>query len=126
MSRSADRSDAEPIHHLALPTHWEAAQADGVYAVSTRGRSLADEGFIHAADRHQVEGVANRYYADLDHLVLLTIDPELVGAEVRWEPAVDGADEHFPHVYGPLPVAAVIAASDWHRSPPSPWQLPNG
>ena len=43
------------------------------------------------------------FYADLDDLVLLTIDPD--GLDVRDERV---GDDVFPHIYGPLPIKAVI------------------
>ena len=76
--------------------------------VSTRGRSLADEGFIHAAYERQVEDVLNRYYADVDEVVLLVIDRGTVGAPVLDESV---AGEQFLHIYGALPVAAVVDAA---------------
>ncbi|MEM9042862.1 MAG: DUF952 domain-containing protein [Actinomycetota bacterium] len=106
----------EPIFHLALPDDWAAAFDLGEYRMSTRGRTLDDEGFIHASTRLQVEATANRFYADLDQLVLLTIDPLAVPHEIRWEPPAPDLDELFPHIYGPLPIAAVVAATYWLRS----------
>ena len=41
------------IFHLAEPQAWTDAQANGAYAVSTRGRTLAEEGFIHCSDEAQ-------------------------------------------------------------------------
>jgi uncharacterized protein (DUF952 family) len=108
-------SEPSTIHHLALPEDWAAAFATGEYRVSTRGRSLDEIGFIHCASADQVEGVANRFYADVDELVLLTIDPSRAPAELRWEPPAPGVEERFPHLYGPLPVAAVRAHRLWLR-----------
>jgi uncharacterized protein (DUF952 family) len=47
--------------------------------------------------------------------VLLRCDPALVGAPVRWEPGVptDPAAMLFPHLYGPLPVAAVTSVTPY-------------
>ena len=116
---------ANRLFHAALPDEWAASQAAGVYECSTRGRTLAEEGFIHASYENQVEGVANRFYADIDELILLEIDRELVDVEVVDEsPTGDPADEHFPHIYGPLSVSAVVAATPWHRDAGRPWQLP--
>jgi uncharacterized protein (DUF952 family) len=98
---------AEPLYHIALRTDWEAAQPAGRYEVSTRGVSLAAEGFIHCSLRHQVRGIAEACYADLDDLVLLVIDPASLGVPVRYEPAVPGG-EAYPHIYGALPVHAVV------------------
>ena len=94
------------IYHIATRADWARAQRDGEYATSTIGRSLADEGFIHASQASQVADVANRFYRGVpDELVLLVIDPGLLDAPVRLEPA---GDEFFPHIYGPIQPSAVI------------------
>ncbi|GLY81535.1 DUF952 domain-containing protein [Actinoallomurus iriomotensis] len=93
------------IFHIAERTDWEAArESGGPYEISTRGQTLADVGFIHASrDEEQVRKVQRAFYADLDDLLLLTIDPE--GLDVRHEAV---GDDVFPHIYGPLPIEAVI------------------
>jgi uncharacterized protein (DUF952 family) len=93
------------IFHIAERRDWDAAQAKGgPYDVSTRGQNLADVGFIHASrDEEQARTVQRAFYEDLDDLVLLTIDP--TNLDVRHEPV---GDDVFPHVYGPIPLAAVI------------------
>ncbi|MFF5207529.1 DUF952 domain-containing protein [Streptosporangium sp. NPDC000396] len=98
------------VLHLALAADWEHAQAAGQYRISTLGRTLEEEGFIHAcADLAQLHGVFQRFYRDVtDPLVLLTIDP--AGLDVRLEVPGDSA-EAFPHIYQPLPVTAVISAT---------------
>jgi glutathione S-transferase len=113
----------EPIFHLALPDDWAAAFATGEYRMSTRGATLDDEGFIHCSTRAQLQDTANRFYADLDQLVVLTIDPELVLSPIVFEPPAPGLDVLFPHIYGPLPVAAVNHATTWLRSPGTAWIL---
>ena len=106
----------EPIYHLALPEDWAAAFVDGEYRTSTRGATLDEVGFVHASTRAQAESTANRFYADVDQLVLLTIDPDLLAHEIRWEPPTPDADEMFPHVYGPIPVGAVVSATFWTKA----------
>jgi uncharacterized protein (DUF952 family) len=91
------------LFHLTEAATWEAARAAGEYRQSTRGVTLEQQGFIHCGLRHQVRPVAERIYADAEDLVLLTIDPE--GLPVRFEPA---EGEEFPHIYGPVPVDAVV------------------
>jgi uncharacterized protein (DUF952 family) len=99
----------EHIFHLARETDWAAARAAGEYLVSTLGRTLAQEGFVHASRRHQVAGVHAAFYRGLDEpLLLLEVDPARLRAEVRLE-VPPGAAEAFPHVYGPLDVGAVVA-----------------
>ncbi|MCR1781766.1 DUF952 domain-containing protein [Nocardioides carbamazepini] len=100
-----------PIFHLALLHDWEVAQRAGSYTVSTRGRSLADVGFIHASRADQWTGVRDRFYADVtEPMVLLQIDPALLDVPVVEEAAEPGSDVTFPHIYGPLPVGAVVKA----------------
>jgi uncharacterized protein (DUF952 family) len=105
------------IYHVALQREWEAAEPEGRYAVSSVGRSLADEGFIHASHRHQVDGVLERFYGEVtEPLVLLHIEPAGLGCEVI-EEAPAGATERFPHIYGPIPVDAVVAVTPVRRAP---------
>jgi glutathione S-transferase len=63
-----------PIFHLALPGDWQAALRTGRYEISTRGRTLAEEGFVHCSFEHQVAGTAERFYADADGLILFRLD----------------------------------------------------
>jgi uncharacterized protein (DUF952 family) len=96
------------IFHIATAADWAEAQVTGSYTTSTRGRTLAQEGFIHASRGDQWQGVRERYYADVgEPLVLLSIDPDLLGSPVV-EEAVPGTDETFPHVYGPIDIGAVL------------------
>ena len=111
--RSAGRSPAW-LYHLALRAEWNTARSTGSYQRSTRGQSLEEVGFIHLSSAHQVEVTAQRFYADVPpgELLLLTIDPArlaVAGLEVRLELA-PGTGELFPHLYGPLPLEAVLLA----------------
>ena len=114
----------QPIFHIALPTDWAAAFADGDYRMSTRGMTLDDVGFIHCSTRQQIEATANRFYGDIDQLVLLVIDPVAVPSDILWEPPTPDVEELFPHIYGPLPIAAVNAARFWMRETPT-WSVPD-
>ena len=78
-----ERSAANHIHHLALAPEWHSAlSGDRQYRRSSIDRTL-DE--------------------------LLAIEPALIDAEIRHE-NTSGGTELFPHVYGPIPVEAVVAA----------------
>ena len=89
------------IYHIAEAADWERARRDGRYTTSTRGRTLAEEGFIHASTAAQVDQVADAFYRDAPDLVLLVIDTERVGspspvrARARPGPAVS------PHLRSP-------------------------
>ena len=106
------------LYHLALSDDWQAARsADADYRISTRGRTLAEVGFIHLSLAHQVGATVGRFYGDLPAgaVKLLVIDParlQEAGLSVRHEPA-PGTGELFPHLYGPLPLAAVVRSEAW-------------
>ena len=95
------------IYHIAAAADWEQAQRDGQYTMSTRGRTLAEEGFIHASTAEQVPLVAAAYYRDAPDLVLLVIDTERVGSPIRYE-QVPGQPDPYPHIYGPLNLDAIL------------------
>jgi uncharacterized protein (DUF952 family) len=101
------------IFHIALASEWEEATATGEYRTSTLGASLAEAGFIHACRADQVERVTTTHYAGVRKpLVRLDIDTDKLTSPWRDEHA---GDDTYPHIYGPLNVAAVTAVRQWHR-----------
>ncbi len=108
------------LFHIATVADWEAARASGGYTTSTRDRTLAEEGFIHAARADQWQGVRDRYYADArEPLVLLEIDSDLLTAPVV-EEHPPGTDETFPHIYGAIEPGAVLRAIPLGTTPNAP------
>jgi uncharacterized protein (DUF952 family) len=53
--------------------------------------------------------VANQRFRGRQDLVLLHIDPRHLDAVVRYE-NLEGGQQQFPHVYGPVPLSAVVHA----------------
>ena len=102
------------IYHIASAADWEQARRDGEYTTSTRGVSLAEQGFIHASTAPQVAPVANAFYGDDQDLVVLVIDTRRLGPELRYE-AVPGWGDPFPHIYGPLNIDAVVTTRPLDR-----------
>lgn len=101
--------DEALIHHVALPEDWAKAKEAGTYRRSTRGRSLEEEGFIHCAYPDQIDGVLQRFYADIaGPLLRLDIDPARLASPVVAEPPAPGLTELFPHIYGPIDLDAVV------------------
>jgi uncharacterized protein (DUF952 family) len=119
----------DPIFHVAERGHWDEAVGVGWYTRSTRGKSLAEVGFVHCSRLDQVLRVADAVFGDCtDDLVLLEIDPSAVGAEVRFEPAdrAHPGSEVFPHVYGAVPVGAVVSVRPFGRAGSGRFVLPDG
>lgn len=109
---------AELLHLTERPL-WEAARGTGTYEMSTRGRTLHEEGFIHCSLPHQLAGVAEMLYgagsgagAGDQDLVVLVIDAERLHVPVRYESLEPGGEE-FPHIYGPVPAGAVVEVRPW-------------
>jgi uncharacterized protein (DUF952 family) len=100
------------IYHVATVADWEAAQASGAYTTSTYGVTLEQEGYLHASRADQWEAVRERFYAEVtEPLVLLEIDTDLLDVPLVEEPPAPGVTETFPHIYGPLRPAAVVAVT---------------
>ena len=98
------------IYHIATAADWEQARRDGEYSTSTIGKTLADEGFLHASQASQVTDIANRYYRGVaDDLLVLVIDPDRVRARIR-----------YGHVPAPTSRTRISTA----RSTPTPWSPP--
>ena len=95
------------IFHLTEPERWQRSLAEGVHTGSSRGIELADEGFIHCSTDAQWSATRERYYADVDPVLLLHIDETRLGTPVVHE-QLGAAREPFPHVYGPIPLDAVV------------------
>jgi uncharacterized protein (DUF952 family) len=96
------------IFHIVSVEAWGAALG------SYRPESLTTEGFIHFSYAEQVAATANRYYLEVDGLQVLEVDPGLLGTELRVEPS-PATGELFPHLYGPLPVSAVVTVHPLRR-----------
>ena len=96
------------IFHIAFESDWNEPRHTGTYRVSTRDVRLDDVGFIHAGFEHQVARVGSVLYRDVaESLVVLVIDIDRLDVPVIVE-NLDGGDEAFPHIYGPLPTRAVV------------------
>jgi len=97
--------------HMCSADQWKSALADG----ELRPDSLTSNGFVHLSTLEQVHLTANRLYTGRTDLVLLRIDPARLSSPVRWEPGVatDPAAMVFPHLYGALPVTAVISVTSF-------------
>ena len=89
------------VYHLTSESLW---QASGQTYLPP---DYEQEGFIHLSFAEQWRLSWLRYYQGRSELLLLGIDPALVGAPLRVE-------NGFPHLYGPLPRKAVL----WSRPLP--------
>lgn len=101
--------------HLCGETDWNRASAIG----ELRPESLRANGFVHLSTLQQVHLPANRIFAGRTDLVLLFIERDRLEAPLRWEPGVadDPPAMRFPHLYGVVPVAAVVRVEPYRPGP---------
>jgi len=90
------------IFHITSFSEWEKAKNQGYY----EHPSLLKEGFIHCSSIHQVHRVANIWYKEYLHPVVLEVDPSKLKCELKYESG--GNQEDFPHVYGRIPIESVV------------------
>lgn len=82
---------------------------------------LAD-GFIHLSTANQLQETLDKHFAGQENLWLAAVDLEVIADSVKWEPSRGG--QLFPHIYGPLPLDAVVAYSEVHYEPDGSLRLP--
>ena len=107
------------ILHITTRAAWDTAVRLGEY----RDASLETDGFIHCSTAVQVLGPANEFYRGQEGLVLLGIDPALLDGLVVYEDCYE-TGQAFPHIYGPLPVTAVIQIFPFPPNPDGTFSLP--
>ncbi len=97
------------IYKIFRAPEWAELEARGESAGAPV--DLAD-GFIHFSTAAQVAETARRHFAGEKGLVLAAVETDSLPVPVKWEKSRGGAD--FPHLYAPLPRAAVV----WARALP--------
>jgi uncharacterized protein (DUF952 family) len=108
----------EPLLHLVPASEFD-IEATEAYAPS----SLDVEGFVHCATLAQVAGMARMLFAGTADLLLLVLDPRALDAAVQWEDRY-GIGQTFPHVYGPVPRAAIVDVIAFPPGPGGRWSRP--
>ena len=93
----------DTAYKLVDGVDWAAARAAGAYAGSSVDRA---DGYIHMSTAAQLGETARRHYAGRAGLVLVAVALDRVGEALRWEASRGG--DLFPHLYAPLPIAAVV------------------
>ena len=94
------------LYHMARRAEWLAAEAAGSYPGSADDRR---DGFIHFSTADQVVESAARHRAGESDILLIVVAEDGTGPW-RWEPARSG--DLFPHLYGALPLKAVVGVHE--------------
>ena len=94
------------IYKICSEALWQEARQVGVFAGAPD--DLRD-GFINFSTAAQVAETAAKHFAGAGDLVLLTVDADGLGSALKYEPSRGG--DRFPHLYGTLPLSAVLWAT---------------
>ncbi|RAP42151.1 MULTISPECIES: DUF952 domain-containing protein [Rhodovulum] len=97
------------IYKIFRRAEWDALRERG--ASLGAPVDLAD-GFIHLSTAEQVTGTAEKHFAGESDLVLVAVEADRLGADLKWEPSRGGA--LFPHLYRELRLADLV----WDKSLP--------
>lgn len=91
------------VYKIVPADLWSAAQEAGRFD----GAPIdLQDGYIHFSTAAQAPETAARHFAGMRDLLIVAIDATQLGDALKWEPSRGGA--LFPHLYGPLPLAAVL------------------
>jgi uncharacterized protein (DUF952 family) len=88
-----------------------ALEADGSFAGAPVDLS---DGYIHLSTIDQLTETVDKHFAGQTDLHVAEVDLDALGQQVKWEPSRGG--QLFPHLYGPLPLNAVVAYGPLHRA----------
>ena len=95
------------IYKICPRALWREAEAAGRF---TGAPIDHHDGFIHFSTADQSVETAARHFAGQSDLVLVSVEADALGAALRYEPSRGG--DLFPHLYGDLPLAAVVAVEE--------------
>jgi uncharacterized protein (DUF952 family) len=77
-------------------------------SVSTGAPVDIADGFVHFSTAEQVAETAAKHFANEDALMLLGLETDVFGDDLKWEPSRGGA--LFPHLYRELRLSDVAWA----------------
>lgn len=109
------------IYKICAAAAW--AEAERAGAFDGAPVDLAD-GFIHFSTAAQARDTAAKHFAGRRDLLLVAVEADRLGQALRWEPSRGGA--LFPHLYGTLPLSAVVSVQPLPLGPDGSHAFPAG
>ena len=107
------------VYKIMSEAEHQQMQRDGMFHGSPV--DIAD-GYIHLSCGSQLAATLDRHFRGVEGLMLVAVDLSRLGDTVRWEPARGG--QLFPHIYGCLPVEAVVSVAAVERGADGAVRLP--
>jgi uncharacterized protein (DUF952 family) len=91
------------VYKIVPETLWRRAKQKGVF----EGAEIdLKDGYIHFSTGPQAKETARLHFSGVAGLMLVAVDATLLGEALKYEASRGG--DLFPHLYGTLPVSAVL------------------
>ena len=90
------------IYKICPAPLWRDAESKGRFEGAPIDRQ---DGFIHFSTAAQASETAARHFSGVDDLLLVAVDGDALGKDLRFE--VSRGGDFFPHLYAPLELSAV-------------------
>jgi uncharacterized protein (DUF952 family) len=108
------------IYKIVDASSWRLAILKGEF---TGAVIDLQDGFIHFSAANQVAETLAKYFLGHADLMLIEVDANLLGDALKWERSRGG--DLFPHLYGSLPISAVVEQFNLTLLPDGTQQLPD-
>lgn len=109
------------IYKICPRALWRDAERQGRF---TGAPVDVADGFIHFSTAAQVAETAARHFDGQDDLLLVAVEGDRLGDALRYEASRGG--DLFPHLYGDLPLAAVVSVEEMPLGPDGRHRFPEG
>jgi uncharacterized protein (DUF952 family) len=100
---------SEIIYKVVRTAEWNSAREAGIFNGSADDQR---DGFIHLSRAAQLRTTLAKHFAGQDDLLLVSLEVDGFGPELKWEPSRGG--EYFPHLYGSLKLTLVHSVVPLH------------
>jgi uncharacterized protein (DUF952 family) len=94
------------LNHVLTKTAWEAALQAGEHAPP----ELARDGFLHCCMPEQLQFVLARHFGGVTNLLVIAFDTTACSGATQWVNS-EPDQAPFPHLFGPIPCAAVSSVT---------------
>ena len=107
MSDSVGNDGKGLIYKVVSAQEWSVAKEQGEF----RGAAIdLTDGYIHFSTAEQLRETVKKHFAGQTDLLLVGVEVDRLGDELKWEPSRGGA--LFPHLYAPLSIDSVVMTQD--------------
>jgi len=63
------------------------------------------DGYVHFSTRTQLDSTIQKYFSDVDTIIVALVDTDALKTDLKWEVSTKG--QLYPHLYSPLPYSTL-------------------